>query len=493
MSQHPCRAALYARVSTTRQEEEATIESQIAAIERFAQQKSYEVPAENYFIDEAVSGAKLDRPALNRLRNLAAEDQFEAVLVLCPDRLARDYPYLCVLMDEFKRCGVPIVFVEQLADPNDPHGQFILGMQGLFAEYERIQTTERLRRGKLYRIQQGQLMSPRAPYGYRYIPVSEADGGRWVVNDVEAAVVEQMFQWYTEDDLSICQLVDRLNEVHEATPPRGKQWHFSTVERLLKQPAYKGKSYYNRTRTCPGTAGQPRKHRRGVRQTEKHEARPRDEWVEIEVPALISESLWDRAQEQLAMNQKFATRNNTQRFYLLRSLLVCDVCGRTLTARGRANSKEGAVTYYCTNRGKHRNPDVPEHKRSAKGEEIEPLVWDVVSNLLRNPRLIEDAWQHEQARTTGDGDEVDRLQAHQRGLERQWTRLLDGFQDELLDKDELALRKAHLDQERDRIDQRLQRLQRQQRQQQAKEQMIQDFETFCHQTLEKLDALGMCQ
>jgi hypothetical protein len=189
------------------------------------------------------------------------------------------------------------------------------------------------------------------------------------------------------------------------------------------------------------------------------------------------------------MNQKFAARNNTQRFYLLRSLLVCDVCGRTLTARGRANGKEGAVTYYCTNRGKHRDPDVPEHKCSVKGEEIEPLVWDAVSNLLRNPRLIEEAWQHEQTDVESDVDEVARLQARQRALERRWTRLLDGFQDGLLDKEELALRKIHLDQERDSIDQRLKTLIRQQRQQQAKGQMIQDFETFCHQMLEKLDVL----
>ncbi len=71
MSQHhPCRAALYARVSTPKQEEEATIDSQIAAVEAYARQEGYELSAENYFIDLAVSGATLDRPALNRLRNL---------------------------------------------------------------------------------------------------------------------------------------------------------------------------------------------------------------------------------------------------------------------------------------------------------------------------------------------------------------------------------------------------------------------------------------
>lgn len=482
------KAAIYARVSTPNQEKEATIESQIAEIESYVKAKGYEVAANHYYIDQAVSGGTLDRPALNQLRNWAAEGEFDVVICLCPDRLARHYPYQWTVMDELKRCGVETVFVQQLGDPNAPEGQFLLGMQGIFAEYERIKITERLRRGKLHRIRQGQLISPRAPYGYTYIPVSELNGGRWDVNPKEAAVVEQMFRWYTDDELTICQLVDSLNASHEKTPPRGKRWHFSTVERLLKQPAYVGKTYYNRTKSSPEAVGQPRKHQRGLRQTPTHDLRSQDEWIEIPVTPLLDEPLWQIAQERLAMNQKFAQRNNTQRFYLLRSLLVCNVCGRTLTARGRASGKDGAVTYYCTNRGKHADPDVPPHKISVAGADVEPLVWQAVSELLRNPSLIEDAWQHDSQQHDHEPNEAERLQTRLRALQQQWTRLLDGFQDGLFDKDTLAQRKDQIDQEQSAIQTRLDSLLRLQRQTDAKELMIQDFHTFCQQILHSLDS-----
>ena len=304
---------------------------------------------------------------------------------------------------------------------------------------------------------------------------------------MEAIVVEQLFQWYTQDKLTITQIVDCLNEAGDTMPSRGKRWHFSTVQRLLKQPAYMGKSYYNATQTCHGTEGQPRKYSRGVRQTPKHIARDRDEWIEISVPAILDETIWLQAQERLVMNQKFASRNNTQRFYLLRSLLVCGNCGRTLIARGHSNGQNGTITYSCTNRGKQRQPDVPVHRTHVIGKMIEPLVWQSISQLLHNPHLIADAWHHETDNNPQASHEVDRLQARLRSLQQQWTRLLDAFQDDLLDKDTLTQRKSALDQEQSLLQQRLQTLQRQQRQLEAKDQMIQDFDSFCQHILLSLD------
>ena len=120
-------AALYARVSTHQQEQEATIESQIAAVETFAQTQGYSLSKELYFLDEAISGAKLDRPALDRLRDLVAEDLFQVVLCLSPDRLARQYAHQWVLLDEFQRAGVQVVFVNQPPVENNPQSQLFFG------------------------------------------------------------------------------------------------------------------------------------------------------------------------------------------------------------------------------------------------------------------------------------------------------------------------------------------------------------------------------
>ena len=130
-------AALYARVSTTQQEQEATIESQVAALESYAQQQGYTLAPASYFLDNGVSGAKLVRPALERLRDQAAEGAFAVVLCLSPDRLARQCAHQWVLLDELQRAGVKVIFSNQAPVSDEPQGQLLLEIQGLFAEYER--------------------------------------------------------------------------------------------------------------------------------------------------------------------------------------------------------------------------------------------------------------------------------------------------------------------------------------------------------------------
>jgi site-specific DNA recombinase len=475
--------ALYARVSTLQQEQEATIESQLAAIEQYAQEQGYQVEPELTFLDQGVSGAKLARAGLDRLRDLATEGAFAAVLCLSPDRLARQYAHQWVLLDELKRVGVEVIFINQPPVKDDPQGQLFLGIQGLFGEYERAMITERLRRGKLYRIRQGQLLPPNPPYGYRYIPISEPQGGQWVLEAVEAEVVRQIFDWYTGSRaLTISQIVDQLRELGSAAPPRGKRWHYSTVQAILKQVAYTGQTHYNRTVTRHEAVGQARNWGRGYRQTPIHAPRPTAEWIAIDVPVVLAPTIWHQAQERLAINQKFSARNNKQHFYLLRGLLVCHHCGRTLV--GRTSNRR--VTYYCTNRGKNRTPEVEPHRCLADGDIVEPLIWAAVADLLRNPALLADAWHNETHPENTSPDEVSRLENRLQALDKQWLRLLDAFQDGLLDKDTLAQRKARFDTERLNLSQRLQDLVSQNRRQQAKSQMLDDFASFCQKMVSSL-------
>jgi site-specific DNA recombinase len=438
-------AALYARVSTLQQEQEATIDSQVAAIEVYAQANDCCLSKDYYFLDQAVSGAQFDRPALNRLRDLAPEGLFDVVLCLSPDRLARQYAHQWVLLNELQQVGVKVIFINQPPIENNPQGQLLLGIQGLFSEYERAMITERLRRGKLYKVRQGQLINPVAPYGYRYIPVSEPGGGRWEIDPIEAEVVGQIFDWYTGDKhLTIWEIVAKLTDLGQLMPPRGAQWRFSTVESILRRADYTGQAYYNRTQANHDLVGQPRKRGRGKKLFPVRVVRPKDEWIAVSVPAILKTETWQRAQERLKMNQKFASRNNQKHFYLLRSLLVCNVCGRTLVGR----TMNGRIFYHCTDNKQDRRLDVARHTCTISGEVIEPLVWQAVIQLIQNPRLIEDAWQSQSETQIMDPDEVERLQVRLKTLERQWQRLLDIYQEEKLDKSELIHRKKHLDQER---------------------------------------------
>src|SRR6202049_1761108 len=140
-------AAIYARVSSEQQKEEKTIASQTAALVEFARSEGYGVPDEWIFQDEGYSGANLMRPGLERVRDLAAEGQIQAVLVLSPDRLSRKYAYQVLLIEELARHGVETRFL------NAPQGataedQLLVQFQGMIADYERAQILERSRRGK---------------------------------------------------------------------------------------------------------------------------------------------------------------------------------------------------------------------------------------------------------------------------------------------------------------------------------------------------------
>ena len=158
-------AAIYARVSSDRQREDKTIASQTASLREYAKAQDYTVPSEWVFEDEGYSGATLARPGLERLRDLVAEGQVQAVLVYGPDRLSRKYAYQVLLLEEFSRHGVETVFLQGVS-AQTPEERLLVQFQGMIAEYERAQIAERSRRGKRHRAKVGCVnVLSAAPYG----------------------------------------------------------------------------------------------------------------------------------------------------------------------------------------------------------------------------------------------------------------------------------------------------------------------------------------
>ncbi|MGH2986360.1 MAG: recombinase family protein, partial [Solirubrobacterales bacterium] len=148
-------AAIYARVSSERQREQQTIQSQLAALRELAAERGLAVTEELVFCDEGVSGATLARPALERLRDRAAEGAFEVLLCHAPDRLARRYAYQVLLLEELGRAGIEVIFAREGERAGTPEDELLRQFQGMIAEYERAQIAERTRRGKLHRARAG--------------------------------------------------------------------------------------------------------------------------------------------------------------------------------------------------------------------------------------------------------------------------------------------------------------------------------------------------
>ena len=174
-------AAIYARVSSERQKEDHTIESQTTALRAHAEKLELDVPPEWVFEDEGHSGATLLRPALEQLRDLAAQIHIDVVLCYSPDRLARKYAYQALLIEEFARVGTEVTFVNG-PKGDTPEDHLLLQFQGMIAEYERAQIAERTRRGKIHRARSGSVsVLSCAPYGYRYVRKTDEEDARYDV------------------------------------------------------------------------------------------------------------------------------------------------------------------------------------------------------------------------------------------------------------------------------------------------------------------------
>src|SRR6516225_2526099 len=130
------RAAIYARVSSDQQAESGTIASQVAALEERIDGDGLVIDSELRFLDEGYSGSTLVRPALERLRDLAAAGAIDRLYVHSPDRLSRKYAYQVLLVDELHRCGVELIFLNR-ALGQTPEDELLLQVQGMVAEYER--------------------------------------------------------------------------------------------------------------------------------------------------------------------------------------------------------------------------------------------------------------------------------------------------------------------------------------------------------------------
>jgi hypothetical protein len=214
------------------------------------------------------------------------------VVVLCPDRLARKYAYQVLLLEEFKRLGVEVHFCERPIG-DSPDDQLLLQIQGAVAEYERAKILERSRRGRLHRARMGELGPSRLPYGYRHMPKKHGGDGQIRVNEEEAALVRQVFEWYAQEGMTLYGLLGRVNASRWYTRAGRKEWSATTLLRMLRCEWYLGRAYYNRTRSVrnqsPASPMPGKKPPKTILTV-----RPRGEWIEVPVPTILDEELFAR-------------------------------------------------------------------------------------------------------------------------------------------------------------------------------------------------------
>lgn len=441
--------AIYARVSSSRQRTEKTIDSQLAVLKKYAVERGDTIVPEYVFKDEGYSGSVLVRPGLEQLRDLAAEGQIEVILVHSPDRLSRKYAYQVLLLEEFGRAGVEVVFLKS-PKATTPEEELLLQFQGMIAEYERAQITERSRRGKRYRAKCGLVnVLSAAPYGYRYIKKTEHSAASYEVFEKEAGVVREVYRLFTEESMSIGGLVRHLNKQGISTRKGQNRWEKSTVWGMLKNPAYKGTAYYGKTEpTERQRMTRPLRQKGGISpRCSSHRERPREDWIEIPVPAIVSDDTFEHAKELLEKNKQLS-RRNTKEPTLLQGIIVCTQCGYSLCKASTRTTKRKIAYYRCLGSDNYRFENGRKcNNRPIRQDYLDQLVWEHVIGLLENPVLISEEIErrHQEARNSGATNRRrETIFKEVTHVKNGMNKLLDAYQEGLIEIEELRRRMPEL-------------------------------------------------
>jgi site-specific DNA recombinase len=490
-------AAIYARVSSARQKKDQTIGSQTAALREHAAQNRLDVPEEWVFEDEGHSGATLVRPALEALRDLAAQGCVDVVLCYSPDRLARKFAYQALLIEEFARAGVRTGFVNGPRG-DSPEDQLLIQFQGMFAEYEKAQLMERYRRGKAYRARSGSVnVLGGAPFGYRYIRKTPDAGARYEIIEHQAALVAEMFRRYTDDGATIADLARWMGSQGAVTRTGKHRWDRSVIWGMLRNPAYAGRAVFGKTQVIhaqPGLNRVARLQGRTTPRAVKTVDRPREEWTEIAVPAIVSEDAFGRVQQRLEDNKRFAARN-AKVPSLLQGLAACAACGYGYYRTSTTTARKKIYYYRCLGSDDYRYEGGRVcHNKPVRADYLDQVVWDHITGLLADPALIraEITKRLEAARTSDPATrQRKQLELALAKASTSVTAMIEAYSEQLITIDELRTRMPHLRARETSLRSQIEALDAQAADRDAYLQLADDLESFLAQLRGKASAASV--
>lgn len=442
--------AIYARVSTDEQAKGYSLQTQLESCQTYAKEHGYiviETFADDY------TGAVMDRPALNKLRDLIASETINAVIVYDVDRLARKSAYQVLIEEEFKQAGVTIEFVMGQYEDSD-EGRLQKQIKGVIAEYEKAKILERSKRGKRGKAKSGFVLTgARPPYGYK---VKSEPHKAWLeIDEDEAAIVRMVYDWYLNGDesgkpLSANGIAKRLTKL--AIPTRGdKQGHFAKkfghgvwqramIIHILTNETYIGIWYFGKTKMIDDGKQREAQPKRGFG---KQVARDRAEWIPVEVPVIIDPETFALAQQRKEYNKRVLS-GHSEHEYLMKGRLTCSKCG--YSARGQ-KMRSGNQYYHCN--GKRQVVAVCDMP-SLRGDWVDFCVWEWAKAIIEKPENLRSGLESVQVELeTANQALFERLriideQVHE--YQKQLDKLLDLYLSGDFPKEVLTERKTRLEQ-----------------------------------------------
>ncbi len=360
--------AIYARVSTDAQAEQGySLGAQITDCTAKAKELGGTIIKE--YVDDGYSGAYLERPALELLREALRAKMFQAVVCYDVDRLSRNLSHQLLVTEEIEKSGASLVFVKSDYQ-STPEGRMFYAIKGAFAGYEREKIKERTARGKLAMMKQGKVVADSHVYGYDF----DKENRCYVVNPLEARNINKIFELYTDGYGGITAILRWMNEhMDEYPPPNGTNWALASIHNILRRDMYTGKWYAHKIH-----------HTKTGAKKEKKTVRPKSEWVEMSCPRIVSDEVFLEAQRILKRNNTFDFKRE-KRSHLGAGLLYCLQCGHRLYVQ----TGYGGKSYYMC---KRKDSKVGETKgcgaRQMQCDTVDEAIWEMLREICQSPDTL---------------------------------------------------------------------------------------------------------
>ena len=383
---------------------------QLEALREYAVREGYEVLEE--VTDPGQSGASLERPGMDRVRDLVAGVDVSVVLAQDRDRFAREPAYHYLLRREFEEQGTKIRALNDRGDES-PEGELTDGILDQLGKYERAKIAERTRRGKLKKARSGSIVNAkRTRFGFRATP----DGKGYEVDEEQMKVVRRIFHLIGVEKAGIREVIRNLKRA-TVLSPRGKSiWSQVTVRNVILEDSYKphtfdqlkeilsepvlstidptktyGVYYFNRDKVVKRQVVEETPEGRVYRTKSRTTPKDKSEWIAIPVPdAGVPRETVDAARAALGAN-KPCSKANDKFWELSGGIMRCGDCGRTMAAQVTPyKKKDGQKAHYhyyrCGKARDHR--ELCSYRKSYRANKAEALIWEMVSGLLKDPERL---------------------------------------------------------------------------------------------------------
>jgi site-specific DNA recombinase len=391
------RAAIYARVSTDDQRDNYSIPTQLDADVRYCAERGYTIVGDQFvdavtgrdtvrragtiaaYVDDYTS-LELSRPSLNNVFTYADAIGFDVLVVHALDRLARD-PYIRQTLErELESRGVRVEYVLGNYD-DSAEGEVRKDLDSTFAKWENYKRVERSRRGKNGKATSGKWPHGKIPYGY-YADIDAPSG--LSVDEAQAQVVRRIFYHFVHENMSIRGIADLLTQEGITTAEGKDKWGKSTIQRYLGNETYIGRKHWGKTRRA---------------KSKQVKAEPQD-WIPIQVPAVVDEDTYYEAQRKLKENAVIS-RRKAKRFYLLSGMVFCELCGRVYAAQTNGPMKNSTKRKSEFQSYRHRSKEGHCTNREISAARLEGMVWEQITRVLIDPLNLRTGYEqaYEQERT----------------------------------------------------------------------------------------------